>query len=107
MAFVESYFNGAPAGDSRHLAMQSKSYLEAVRLGDELSAYVAPETEISHGLKRFPANWTEVRNACAIEPGLTIEIPAGFAAETPPTSASLYVVHINTAPGAPIVRCNF
>jgi hypothetical protein len=107
IAFVEKYFVGSPAGDSRYLAMQSRGYIEADHLGDELSAYVDPETEIGHGLKRLPANWQAVRAACAIEEGLTTEIPAGFAAEIPPTSASPYLVHIATAPSSPVTRMNF
>lgn len=78
IAFVTDYFVGNPLGDARHLALQSKGYISALRLGDELTAILEPEQEIGFGLPRLASNWQAVRDVCANEPGFTVEFPAAW-----------------------------
>ena len=78
IAFVTEYFVGNPLGDARHLALQSKGYIESLRLGDELSALLEPGQEIGFGLPRLAGNWKALRAACASEPDFTVEFPASW-----------------------------
>ena len=75
MVFVTEYFVGNPVGDARHLAQQSKSYLEAVKLGYELSQIDIPEQETGFGLPRLAGNWLAVRQACKAEAFLEVDLP--------------------------------